>query len=429
MNPLSTPPTRHARPIHVLVADDDPFWTTFLEVKLTEFGAGRVTAVRDGHEALRALHDPLHAVDLFSCDLRMPGMDGVETIRHLADAGYAGGLLLMSGASTRLVETVSHLVVEHGLNLVAVLRKPPDLSVLAQAVYRCSVAVTAAVRPSEAGIAPAVCADELEVIVAEGRYDVAFQPKLGLRDGRLAGAECLLRWRRVDDRTVTPPQFVALAERYGLMRRLTRGVIRKALQAMAEWSHAGLRCNVSVNVLVDDLADLSFPDDIEREARNAGVPPGRLTLEVTESQALQNFKEILNVMSRVRLKGFDLSIDDFGTGYSNLLSLKQLPCTELKVDRAFVSGALADETARVILESSLQLGRKLGMRVVAEGAETVSELELVTSLGFDEVQGYVIARPMPAADFLQWALTTDVSRLNPSPRNYSMFDADLEVAP
>ena len=132
------------------------------------------------------------------------------------------------------------------------------------------------------------------------------------------------------------------------------------------------------------------------------MAPGRVILEMTESRLMSNIATSLEIVTRLRLKGFGLSIDDFGTGYSSMEKVKQLPFTELKVDRTFVCGAARDSVARAILESSVQMGHALGMSVIAEGAETQEDWDLLATVGCDEVQGYFVAMPMPAEEFIAW---------------------------
>jgi EAL domain-containing protein (putative c-di-GMP-specific phosphodiesterase class I) len=161
---------------------------------------------------------------------------------------------------------------------------------------------------------------------------------------------------------------------------------------------------MSVNLSVENLATLSLPERLLKIAKEQGADPRRMTLEVTESRLMGNLATSLEVLGRLSLAGFRLSMDDFGTGYSTLEKLKQLPFDELKVDRAFVSGAATDTVARTILRSSIELGHALGLTVVAEGIESRAELDLLAGLGCDEIQGYYFSRPMPAADFPNWVV-------------------------
>ncbi len=159
-----------------------------------------------------------------------------------------------------------------------------------------------------------------------------------------------------------------------------------------------------MNVSMDDLNQLDLPEEFESIVENAQIRPDQITLELTESRLMENLTVSLEILTRLRLKGFGLSIDDFGTGFSTMENLKQLPFTELKVDRAFVNGAHQDEAARAILGSSIQLGKIFNLRLVAEGVENQQDWDLIVDSGCDEVQGFYIAKPMPAQEFIAWKI-------------------------
>lgn len=164
----------------------------------------------------------------------------------------------------------------------------------------------------------------------------------------------------------------------------------------------GLDLKIAVNVSADSLVRLDLPELILDTADRCGVEPTRIVLEVTETKLMRDLKGPLEILTRLRMRGVSLSIDDFGTGHSSMEQLKRIPFTELKVDRAFVHGAAKDMSARAILESSVSLGRSLSMTIVAEGVEDQTDWDLIASIGVDVVQGYFVARPMPADEFEAW---------------------------
>jgi EAL domain-containing protein (putative c-di-GMP-specific phosphodiesterase class I) len=179
-------------------------------------------------------------------------------------------------------------------------------------------------------------------------------------------------------------------------------VFTKAMGHLGEWTRQGHALQVSVNISADNLNHFDLPDVLADIARKAGVDPSQVELEITESRLMNNLSTSLEIITRMRLIGFGLSIDDFGTGYSSMEKLKQMPFSELKVDRAFVFGATSDPVARAIFESSVKLGHALNMQVVAEGAETQADWDLTATLCCDQLQGYVVAKPMPAGEFINW---------------------------
>ena len=175
------------------------------------------------------------------------------------------------------------------------------------------------------------------------------------------------------------------------------------LKQCAAWNKLGLETKLSINISAYLLVDLTMPDRIARQAAAEGVDPSQIVLEITETGVFRDAADTLDILARLHMKGFALSIDDFGTGYSSMEQLRRVPFAELKIDRAFVNGAAQSTKARAILQSSAALGRNLGLSVVAEGAETQEDWDMLSTLGIDVVQGYFVAKPMPADAVLPWS--------------------------
>jgi EAL domain-containing protein (putative c-di-GMP-specific phosphodiesterase class I) len=209
------------------------------------------------------------------------------------------------------------------------------------------------------------------------------------------GVETLVRWQHPERGLLGPGSFLPLTEMLGLMDDLTDNVYRKAMRQAGEWAAGGLPLAISVNFPVNTFVRPGYADFLVDTARSEGVDPAQVILEVTESQVMENALDCLEVLVRLRMKKFGLSIDDFGTGQSSLEQLKRIPFNELKIDRAFVHGASTDAAARAILESSAELAHKLNLKIVAEGAESRVDWDIVTKNGCDYVQGYYCAKPLP----------------------------------
>jgi EAL domain-containing protein (putative c-di-GMP-specific phosphodiesterase class I) len=229
-----------------------------------------------------------------------------------------------------------------------------------------------------------------------------YQPKVLVATGEVKGVEALVRWRHPVDGMVYPDQFIGVAEEHGLIHDLTRAVLGEALIQARLWRDRGMALRMAVNVSMDDLASLDFPELVAGQAAIAGVAPEDVVLEVTESRLMKDLKTPLEVLARLRLKRFSLSIDDFGTGHSSLAQLRNFPFDELKVDRGFVHGACRDKTLRAIFDASLGLATNLGMDIVAEGVEDRDDWDFLRRTGCRLAQGYFIARPMPADDLPAW---------------------------
>ena len=244
---------------------------------------------------------------------------------------------------------------------------------------------------------------DLRHAVERGEMMLHFQPKLQAMSGELAGVEALLRWRHPERGMVSPAEFIPVAERFGLIGELGTWVLDEACRQIRVWLDAGLEVPVAVNVSVHQLRQT----DLEVRVRDAlvrhQVPARLLTLEITESVAMENIDSSLRVFDMLDSIGVPLSIDDFGTGYSSLSYLRRLPATQLKVDRSFVRD-LDDgsEGSAAIVEAVVRLAHALKLKVVAEGVETQSQAARLRGLGCDELQGFLFARPMSPADLLTW---------------------------
>lgn len=247
------------------------------------------------------------------------------------------------------------------------------------------------------------CAKRLERALASGALALAYQPKLHLASKRVCGVEALARWDDPELGSVPPSQFVSVAERFGLMDELTEWVLRTALRQWANWRDQGVEVPMAVNVSALNLRDAYLPDHIQRLCMQEGVPCGFLTIEVTESATL-NVVRLLDTLTRLRLKGISVSLDDFGTGYSSLVQLRQLPYSEIKIDRCFVRDAIVSRESRMIINAIIALAHGMGLRATAEGVEDAQTMALLESLECDEAQGFHISRPMMAQAFVEWLL-------------------------
>lgn len=246
-------------------------------------------------------------------------------------------------------------------------------------------------------------ATALQLAVERGELRLEYQPKLSLQTGRITGVEALARWEDPEFGPVEPSKFIVLAERAGLIDALTDRVIRILLADWIGWREQGITLNVAVNLSAITLRDVGFPDALQHLCQVEGVPCEHITVELTEG-ATQHVVRLLDTLTRFRLKGLGVSLDDFGTGYSSLLQLRQLPFTELKIDQAFVVDLAKAADSRLIVKSVIDLAHALGLSAVAEGVEDAETLALLAEFGCDEVQGFLIARPMRPVQLVPWML-------------------------
>ena len=386
------------RALNVLVIDDDPAVRDLMLRFLAELGVRNLKAADNGRQGLQVL-DQGFAPDIILCDLDMPEMDGIEFLRHLAVRRVRSGIILISALESRLVYSVGGLTRSHDLYLMGVVPKPIRLELLEQLLREYHDAD----EPSDAPpMLQPITETELSEGLNDGRLCLFFQPQVQVVNRKVYGVEALVRWKHAKRGILGPGAFVPLAEKTGHMDALTERVIRLAIEESAQWRATGLDLHVSVNISVSNLTRLDLPDYIVACAKTNGIEPSQVTVELTEGQVMRHLKPSLDILGRMRLKGIGLSIDDFGTGYSSFEQLKCAPFTELKIDRSFVFDAANDPAARAILESSVVLGRKLNMTIVAEGAETRQDWDLAANAGCDLVQGYYVAKPMPVAQLVDW---------------------------
>lgn len=386
------------KPLSVLVVDDESFMLKILEHMLRQLGFSAVTTIDNGEDALRQL-DGVDAPQLVLLDINMPRTDGVQLIRSLVTSGYAGSLILVSGEAERVLETVVKLAKTRGLNVLGHLQKPVSPQALDALLATWE---PPALRETIRRPATVYAGDRLRSAIADGELINYYQPKVNVQSGDFIGVETLVRWRHPEDGLVYPDQFIPLAETYGLMHELTMAVLHETLCQVRAWADAGLRVKPAINVSMENLNRLTFPDDLARMAEKEGVLTRDILLEVTESQLIPNLATVLDTLSRLRLKRVHLGIDDFGTGHSSLAQLSDLPFDQLKIDKRFVHGAHSNPTARMIFIASRDLGNQLDMEVVAEGVEDRADWDWLRQVGCDVAQGYFIARPMPAEALPGW---------------------------
>jgi diguanylate cyclase (GGDEF)-like protein len=244
---------------------------------------------------------------------------------------------------------------------------------------------------------------ELRRAVENAELRLFLQPKIDLQQGKVIGAEALVRWQHPARGLVPPMQFIPFAEQTGFIRMLSAWVLSGAARFAREAQDAGLALRLSVNLSTRDLMDQDLPAKIEALIAPRDVPPSSLCLEITESAIMDDPERALSTLEHLHALGFKLSIDDFGTGYSSLAYLKRLPVDELKIDKSFVMAMERDLDDARIVRSTIELAHNLGLTVVAEGLETSKAWAMLSTLGCDEGQGYYVSKPMPQEQFIAWA--------------------------
>jgi EAL domain-containing protein (putative c-di-GMP-specific phosphodiesterase class I) len=384
--------------VRVLIVDDQQHVRTWVRTVLSSMGVTDVVEASDGRSAIAAVSRPGGWYDLILCDLRMPEHDGIETLRAFAALGVQSGVAIVSGEDERVLDTTALLTEAHGLRLLGTIQKP----VTAQKLENIFAKMRRRATPAGQRVILAPASD-IQNAFDRGELRLLYQPKVSLRSGELVGVEALVRWQHPDYGVFPPAAFVPLMEGTPEhSRSLTDFTLREAIACIGRARAEGRVLRAAVNLSRRAFDRLDLPEWIEALCIEHQISPGQVTLEITETAVVHDMVRLLDVATRLRLKGFALSIDDFGTGESGLSTLKRLPFTELKIDREFVDGCARSMTQRSVVEASLALARSLNMSAVAEGVQYRSDWDVLDALRCDVVQGYYVATPMQEAQIADW---------------------------
>ena len=382
-------------PARLLVIDDDAAFGRLVTRIARPLGID--VAYSDGSDYAAALRRLRPTIVIL--DLQMPGADGIEILRGLAAAGCTARIHLASGSvDERTLERAARLAGERGLDIGPSLRKPLPAEVVRAVLVESTR--TASRAASSMSVEDGIAGEELGQAIAAGQLFLTYQPQIELPARRIGAAEALVRWRHPTRGIVPPDRFIPLAEQSGLIEPLTRWVIDTALAAAGEWRRRGSPLGIAINLSGRDMRDVDLPDRIGERCREFGLAPQSVTLELTEGAAMGDAIDAMDVLVRLRVKGFNLSVDDFGTGYSSLVRLHRMPFSELKIDRSFVGRLLDDPECGTIVDAIVGLAQRLRLRCVAEGVESAPVLDLLGRLGCDGAQGYHICRPVSADTLL-----------------------------
>jgi EAL domain-containing protein (putative c-di-GMP-specific phosphodiesterase class I)/CheY-like chemotaxis protein len=385
-----------------LAVEDHEFQRGMLLKMLARLGATQVSTAADGYAALEIVMSPGAAIDIIISDLDMPGMDGLEFMRHVGEAHIPVSIILASAMESVLLDSVETMTRAYGVKILGVIQKPITPEKLAALI---KLHLPAQANPNLTQTdALSFTIEEIVQGIRNDEFEPFFQPKVELASGRIKGAEALARWRHPQKGIVAPYAFVGPLEEHDHIDKLTWLMLSKAVDFCCEWrTKSGLDVSVSVNVSAKSLTDMNFADRVTELVKCKSLDCRNIILEVTESAATTDIGHSLETLSRLRMKGFGLSIDDYGTGYSSLQQLARIAFTEIKLDQSFIKSATTQQAARIILQSSIDMAKKLGIVTVAEGIETENDWDLLRELGCDLAQGYLIAKPLEASEFLTWA--------------------------
>ncbi|MFT3905946.1 MAG: EAL domain-containing response regulator [Steroidobacteraceae bacterium] len=388
----STPPRS------VMVVDDSAVQRRHAAELCRQAGVSEIHEAGDGVQALTLLAGMENKPALLILDLEMPTMDGIQLMEKLARAHPEVPVIIASSREPALLNSVRELGVVLGLAVIDVMSKPLQYDVLRAAIGR---DVVRQIRRTPVNIVPVSC-EELQTAIDSGAIEPHFHPQIDMRNGAVSGFEVLARWRHPVHGMVAPDQFIATAEQYQLIHPLTMRLFESALSQAALWGAAGLKCSLAVNLSPLLFSRRELLQEICQVQERLRVPPERIVLEVTESSVMKDLGMALSMLSSLRLRGFGIACDDYGTGFSSMQQLAMIPFTELKLDRSYVHGAHTRPSAQVLVRSALELATRLELNTVAEGIEHQADWQLLQELGCAVGQGWLVSRPMPAAEVPNW---------------------------
>lgn len=386
-------------PRRILVVDDEPFVLKVLVRQLTQLGYQDILSYEHAQDALAVLQQEGHQVDVVFTDLQMPGMDGVEFLRQLVQGGYDGQVVLVSGEDARILKSAERLAYSRGLRVLGSLAKPATREQVQQRLA--GVAVAECEEVERRAYSP----DELRAAIAEKQLVVCYQPQVAFATGEVMGVEAMIVWQHPRDGLVPAERLLGDEEYSGIVRDLTRTMLPAALEQAAQWQHLGDDFRIGINLSMDDLSALDFPDFIVDAAAQARFPLSRLVLEIAETRMTRDRLISLDVLTRLRLKRISLLIDDFGAGPSSLAHVHDIPFDELKLDGNFVHGASRDASLNAIVKASLLLARQLNMRTIAQGIDDLEDWRVLRDMSCEVAQGSFVGPPMLGDALPQWALT------------------------
>ena len=395
----------------LLILDDDELTGETIR-NVAEFAGMSVKVTTNAINFFSLLNEwqPTH----IALDLIMPDMDGVEVLGALGEQLVTAKIIITSGVGHQVLQAAARSAAAHGLNIVGILPKPFNPKAFREMIDLPSL------NPSDLldgqhlqskPLLPAITALDVEKAIKNREITLAYQPKVGCISGALMGFEALARWHHAEYGFVAPDVFIAIAEQNNLIDDLTLLVFEQALPWFSQFCQqqrlnpitaqaSQLICSINISAL--SLRNLTLFNQIEALCELHAVKLHTIMLELTETGAMDDPVASLDILTRLRMKGFQLSIDDFGTGFSSMLQLVRMPFSEVKVDKSFVMTAQQSRESRLVIQAIIELAHSLDMKVIAEGIEDYATLQFLQQQGCDKAQGYFIGRPIPADQIDQW---------------------------
>jgi len=402
--PLTLP-----QPINIYIVDDDPLQVEMLSEIIDVAGFSSLPFT----SAALFIEHSINNSDIVLLDLNMPEIDGIEVIRTLYNKGCTPTYMLISGFDERVLHSSKQFAEAKKIDVAETFTKPFNTrdfmdkitSLHARKKLELDKTTYHDYPNSSLTKESPFSLDELKAALKKRQLVLFYQPQINLKTGEVHGVEALVRIQHPERGLVFPDQFIELAEKNNLISGLTDEVFKLAIQDYEIFQKQGEKYKISINISTQDLLDLTIPERLSSQLQRSNIPTDSIMIELTESALMSSVSDSLDILNRLRMKGFSLSIDDFGTGYSSLVQLYQAPFTEIKIDLHFVMRMMDDPEARAIVKMCILLAKELKMETVAEGVENQIIFDELKGLGCDFAQGYHISKPLPIDDYCQWIQT------------------------
>ncbi|MEO6974437.1 MAG: EAL domain-containing response regulator [Gallionella sp.] len=408
-----------AHELDICVMEDDSFQRQMIVKMLQSLGITSIREGSDGKQMLEIICSRDTKPDVVLCDLNMPGMDGLEFLRHLGKEQHNIAVIIMSALDSKLLVSAGKIAKMHGIQLLGAIEKPIMLGQLKTLLGKFEFAEKKW-EPKSVAQMSFTLEEILEGICAK-QFEPFFQPKVDFKSNRLVGAEALSRWIHPVHGVVSPSAFIPLLENSGNIDELTFQMLEQSAAACRSFHDNGHPISISVNLSLVSLGYQNLAEKITRTVKNSGLDHKYIVLEITESAAMTDVAQAMENLTRLSMNGFLLSIDDYGTGYSSMQQLTRIPFNELKIDQSFVQDSAENEALRIVIESSISMAHKLKVKSVAEGVETQQEWNMLKNMGCDTAQGYFISRPIDLAAFHEFMKNYSKTPAIPDSGNLSLF--------
>jgi len=385
--------------INTIIADDSKSIRIVLDTLLNQLGIEDITHCNSGRDALTVINaQPLY-YQLVFVDLNMPEMDGMELIRHLGNQGFKGSVVIISGMEERVINLASEVARQHKVHLIGNIIKPINIDELQHTLTKFHYFNEHLSSPQAS-----LSKSELELAINEQRIIPYYQPKVDSQKNQVHSIEVLVR---IDNpgqgSNILPSRFINCAEDHDLIDTITVQLLTKSIKDFKELQQElGSSLTLAFNLSPLQLEDLATPKRLDSFFKQHDIRPEEIVIEVTEELALQTPNQ-LETLNRLRIWGYGIALDDFGTGFTNVTQLKQLPFSEIKIDRSFITNIQHDHFSQVIVKTLVDISKKYNVELVAEGIESYEEYLYLKNLNTPMLlQGYLISKPKQKNELIRW---------------------------